>query len=219
MKRHGLQRINWKLLNQVWNLLWIIPPHMAMSTSGILWLLILPFVIGCSIDKVILFNTGTYLRSFKAERHLHTLVAVVSRFLAISNVIVGLMSDLCIERIPRVMYMVVILLLSSVLYLMFLVFADSTVFLYVITSFSYTSLGVLFVMGPVLIAEYLGVTYFGIDYGSVLLVDGCFISFRRELSVMHSLRMCCKILCQNLVVHPKCKLDVSTSGWGWMECW
>ena len=40
------------------------------------WLLIVPFVIGCSIDKVILFNTGTYLRSFKAEHHLHTLVAV-----------------------------------------------------------------------------------------------------------------------------------------------
>ena len=38
---------------------------------------------------------------------------------------------------------------------------------------------------------------------------------------MHSLRMCCKILCQNLVVHPKCMLGGSTkfhpflsSGWG-----
>ena len=37
-----------------------------------------------------------------------------------------------------------------------------------------------------------------------------FISFRRELSVMHSLRMCCKILSQNLLVHPKCKLGGST---------
>ena len=36
------------------------------------------------------------------------------------------------------------------------------------------------------------------------------ISFRRELSVMHSLRMCCKILYQNLVVHPKCMLGGST---------
>ena len=27
---------------------------------------------------------------------------------------------------------------------------------------------------------------------------------------MHSLRMCCKILCQNLVVHPKCMLGGST---------
>ena len=27
---------------------------------------------------------------------------------------------------------------------------------------------------------------------------------------MHSLRMCCKILCQNLVVHPKCTLGGST---------
>ena len=37
-----------------------------------------------------------------------------------------------------------------------------------------------------------------------------FISFRRELSVMHSLRMCCKILCQNLQVHPKCMLGGNT---------
>ena len=139
------------------------------------WLLIVPFVIGCSIDKVILFNTGTYLRSFKAEHHLHTLVTVASWFLTISKVIVGLMSDLCIKRIPRVMYMVVILLLSVPLYFIFLVFADSIVFLYVITFFSYSSLGVLFVMGPVLIAEYFGVRHFGINYGSVLLVDGCFI--------------------------------------------
>ena len=35
-------------------------------------------------------------------------------------------------------------------------------------------------------------------------------SFRRELFVMHSLRICCKILCQNLVVHPKCMLGGST---------
>ena len=32
----------------------------------------------------------------------------------------------------------------------------------------------------------------------------------RRLSVMHSLRLCCKILCQNLVVHPKCTLGGST---------
>ena len=36
------------------------------------------------------------------------------------------------------------------------------------------------------------------------------VSFRRELFVMQSLRMCCKILCQNLVVHPKCMLGGST---------
>ena len=35
---------------------------------------------------------------------------------------------------------------------------------------------------------------------------------------MHSLRMCCKILCQNLVVHPKCTPDVTTSGGDRMEC-
>ena len=43
----------------------------------------------------------------------------------------------------------------------------------------------------------------------------------RRLSVMHSLRMCCKILCQNLVVHPKCMLGGSTKFhpflcWGWV---
>ena len=36
------------------------------------------------------------------------------------------------------------------------------------------------------------------------------ISFRRELSVMHSLRMCYKSMCQNLLVHPKCTLGGST---------
>ena len=36
------------------------------------------------------------------------------------------------------------------------------------------------------------------------------ISFRRELSVVYSFRMCCKILCQNLLVHPKCTLGGST---------
>ena len=36
------------------------------------------------------------------------------------------------------------------------------------------------------------------------------ISFQRELSVMHSLRICCKILCQNLLVHHKCMLGGST---------
>ena len=139
------------------------------------WLLIVPFVIGCSIDKVILFNTGTYLRSFKSEYHLHTLVAVAAWFLTISKIIVGLMSDLCIERIPRVMYMVVITLSSVPMYFAFLVLANSVIFLYIITFFSYISLGVLFVMGPVLIAEYFGVRHFAINYGSVLLVEGCFI--------------------------------------------
>ena len=139
------------------------------------WLLIVTFIVGCSIDKVILFNTGTYLGSFKVEHHLHTLVAVASWFLTISKIIVGLMSDLCIDRIPRVVYMVVITLSSVPMYFAFLVFADSIVFLYIITFFSYISLGVLFVMGPVLIAEYFGVRHFAINYGSVLLVEGCFI--------------------------------------------
>ena len=34
------------------------------------------------------------------------------------------------------------------------------------------------------------------------IISDIIFSFRRELSVMHSLRMCCKILCQNLRVHP-----------------
>ena len=36
------------------------------------------------------------------------------------------------------------------------------------------------------------------------------ISIWKELSVMYLLRMCCKILCQNLVVYPKCMLFGST---------
>ena len=34
--------------------------------------------------------------------------------------------------------------------------------------------------------------------------------FRRELSVMHSLRLHCKFSCQNFLVHPKCTLGGST---------
>ena len=63
------------------------------------------------------------------------------------------------------------------MYGVFIFVADSILFMYFVAYMSFVSNGIYFLIGPLLIAEYFGDKYFGINYGATYLADGCFTLF------------------------------------------
>ena len=137
------------------------------------WLLMETFVVGCAVAYVVVTNTGTYLRLLGEEQHLYKITTSTPWLFLTTKIIVGIVSDMCIEKIPRIAFCIGISLINVPVYLMFVFYADRVEAMYFVTYFSFSSLGVFYVTGPVLVAEYFGVKQFAINYGSMLLVQGC----------------------------------------------
>ena len=126
-------------------------------------------------------NLGTYLRSFGQEQHLHIVMATAPWITMVVKVTVGILSDLCRERIPRLAFLVGLLLVKVPLLFAFIVWGDHIALLYILTYFLFISFGIFFVIGPTLVAEYFGVTYYGRNFGSFILVEGATVHDRRLL--------------------------------------
>ena len=137
------------------------------------WLLMETFVVGCAVAYVVVTNTGSYLRSLGEEQHLHKITTSAPWLFLTTKIFVGIISDMCIEKIPRIAFCIGISLINVHIYLMFAFYADRVEVMYFVTYFSFSSLGVFYVTGPVLVAEYFGVKQFAINYGSMLLFQGC----------------------------------------------
>ena len=136
------------------------------------WLLLVTFIIGSSTDKSMVTNLGTYLRSFGQEKHLHIVMTTAPWIAMVVKVTVGIASDLCREKIPRLAFLVTLLLFKVPLLFAFMLWGDNMVLLYILSYFLFISFGIFFVIGPTLVGEYFGVTYYGRNFGSFLLVEG-----------------------------------------------
>lgn len=90
-----------------------------------------------------------------------------------AKVSVGISSDLCRDKIPRLSFLVGILLLKVPFLLIFTFYDNNIVLIYIMTYFLFISFGTFFVIGLILVAEYFGVLYYGRNFGSVILCEGC----------------------------------------------
>ena len=138
------------------------------------WLLMVTFIIGSSLNRLVNNNVGTYLRSFHQESHLHLIMTSAPWTLIITKIIIGTVSDVYRDKIPRLLFLVVVVVINAPSYGAFIFLADNIYYLYYITYVSFLSYGIFFVIAPVLVAEYFGITYFSINYGAAFLADGCF---------------------------------------------
>ena len=137
------------------------------------WLLLVTFVIGSGTDKSWVTNIGTYLRSFKEEDHLHILMDSAPWISMAAKVSVGITSDLCRESVPRLTFLIGLMLIKVPLLLFFTLYGNNIVLIYILTYFLYVSFGIFFVICPILVAEYFGVVYYGRNFGSIIFFEGC----------------------------------------------
>ena len=68
------------------------------------WLLAIMFTLGTAVNKLVAVNVGTYLRSFRQEDHLHLIMTTAPWILVVVKIIVGTVSDLYREKIPRIFF-------------------------------------------------------------------------------------------------------------------
>ena len=136
------------------------------------WLLIATFIIGSALTKLFIFNFGTYLRSFKQEQHIHIIISTAPWCSLAVQIFVGFVSDIYVEKIPRLIFLVLITIFNTPLYCAFIFVADHIIFMYFVTYVSFASNGIYFLIGPLLIAEYFGDKYFGINYGATHFIGG-----------------------------------------------
>ena len=138
------------------------------------WLLMGAFIIGGSLSRVNHYNIGTYLRSFREEKHLNIITSVGPWLLITFKLFIGCVSDLYVEKVSRTIFLVICAVANAVLLSCFIFLADNIGLFYVTAFVAYISKGLYFLIAPVLIAEYFGVKYFGINYGAAFFADGCF---------------------------------------------
>ena len=136
------------------------------------WLLMISFIIGSSLTKLLISNFGTYLRSFQLEDHLHIIMTSGPWLLLAVKICVGLTSDLLADRVPRIAFFLIMAIINVPIYFAFIFRGDNVVLMYTVAYGAFISNGIYFLLGPVLIAEYFGVKYFGINYGAAYLADG-----------------------------------------------
>ena len=70
------------------------------------WLLMETFVVGCAVAYVVVTNTGTYLRSLGEEQHLNKITTSAPWLYLTTKILVGIISDMYIEKIPRIAFCV-----------------------------------------------------------------------------------------------------------------
>ena len=139
------------------------------------WLLMITFFVGSSCDKAFLTNTGMYLRSFRQEHHLHILMTAAPWCYLVTKVSVGIISDYYKKRIPRIVFLIVLVIIKIPLFFAFIFCGDNIIVMYVMTFILFISLGTFFLIPPILIAEYFGAKHYGLNYGTALLADGCLL--------------------------------------------
>ena len=127
------------------------------------WLLIATFIIGSALTKLFIFNFGTYLRSFKQEQHLYIIINTAPWCSFVLQIFVGFISDIYEGKLPRLMFLVLIATIKTPMYCVFIFVADNIIFTYFVAYVSFTSNGIYFLIGPLLMAEYFGDKYFGIN--------------------------------------------------------
>ena len=138
------------------------------------WLFGVTFVLGCSIGTVVSGNIGTYLRSFRHEEQLHKIMTIAPWFYLTVKTSFGIISDLLVDRIPRIWFWIVFSTASFIVYALFIFYAEKTVMVHIVAYFSFSLLGIVYISGPVLAAEYFGVIGFPVNFGIILLIQGWF---------------------------------------------
>ena len=136
------------------------------------WLFMIAFVIGSSLTKLFMSNFGTYLRSFKHEKHLNIIMSTGPWMLIIVKVFVGFISDIYVHKIPRLAFLVGTAVVNVPIYFTFIFLAHNITLLYIIAYATFVSNGLYFLFGSVITADYFGVDYFAINFGSAYLADG-----------------------------------------------
>ena len=136
------------------------------------WLFMIAFVIGSSLTKLFMSNIGTYLRSFKHEKHLNIIMSTGPWMLIVFKLIIGFISDIYVNKIPRLTFFIGVAVVNVPVFLAFIFQGDHIVFMYIVAYVAFISNGLYFLFGSVITADYFGVEYFAINFGSAYLVDG-----------------------------------------------
>lgn len=136
------------------------------------WLLVFTFMMSIATDKTFFMNIGTYLRSFDIEEYLTFLTVSGPIIALVTKLTLGPISDACIHHISRIWFVIVPVFLKLVISVVFLFFGDHFVATLLTSYVCYVTLGAMFMVGPVLTAEYFGLRYYGRNFGCMLFAAG-----------------------------------------------
>ena len=136
------------------------------------WLFMIAFVIGSALTNLFMSNFGTFLISFNHEKHLNIIMSTGPWMLVAVKILLGFISDLYVHKIPRLTFIVAISMVNVPLYFTFIFLAHDIILLYIIAYATFVSNGLYFLFGSVITADYFGVDYFAINFGSAYLAGG-----------------------------------------------
>ena len=86
------------------------------------WLFVVTFVFGSAMGNAVSGNIGTYLRSFRLEEHLYIIMTIAPWFYLKTKILGGIISDLLVDKVPRIWFWVFCSISSVIIYAVLFIF-------------------------------------------------------------------------------------------------
>ena len=145
----------------------------ALLCSTDFHLILWPFLMCTSIQLMFINNIPAYLTSFKHESY-NTLLTIMSPVIAVvTKIIVGTLSDLTLDKLPRIFYLLICNVLQTV-FLFLCIFFVNDIVLFSCTVIAVSmAIGAGWCLSPAMLSNMFGTKHFGVNWGSLL--QGCAI--------------------------------------------
>ena len=141
----------------------------APFCDGEFHLMLWPFVLCTSLQLMFLNNIPAYLKSFNHESY-NTLLTVLAPVVTVlSKLLLGLVSDLTLERMPRVSYQLICNVLQTVFLLLCIFFVDNMLFFLFATIAVSIANGAAWCITPAMVTDMFGTRYLGRNWGWLLI--------------------------------------------------
>ncbi|KAJ8319525.1 hypothetical protein KUTeg_002924 [Tegillarca granosa] len=125
-------------------------------------------VFGISLQLMFQNNLVTFLLSFGKEKHATLFTTASPVAIVFGKFFAGFISDVVLQRAPRVSVLLFFSIIQSVLLLVFIFYLNNDIILFIGMLVIALSNGSIWCLIPIIISEYFGLKHFGVNWGSVL---------------------------------------------------
>lgn len=125
-------------------------------------------VFGIGLQIMFQNNLVTFLLSFGKEKHATLFTTASPIAIVCGKFISGFISDVVLQRAPRVSVLLLFSIIQSVLLFVFIFYLDNDIVLFIGMLVIALSNGSVWCLTPIILSEYYGVKHFGVNWGSVL---------------------------------------------------
>ncbi|XP_013395670.1 probable transporter mch1 [Lingula anatina] len=130
------------------------------------------FIFCAGLQLMVQANLTSYLQSFHFEKFSTIITTLSFAIGTVSKFIIGFVTDLLVNRVPRVLFLLIANIMQTGILIISIFYADQFYWLVIMTLGVGLANGTLYCLTPTILSELFGVKYFGLNWGCILMGNG-----------------------------------------------